>query len=227
MGPRGRASTALPAAYGDCDGRMDVKALAVVVTCLALIACGSSVSGRPGAADVAAESRGEIVQRVVSEQPWLEASSDDATFSPDTSEEQYMVVTAVADAMFGARYVGGQLDGQSIRLAVVDATDADSERLRQELATDDRLREAAGQFTLVPVERTATELRQARDDILSELPDELRDRISVSLDLAEGRVTVYAVDEKDADAVRQAAGELPEFVTIVVDSDREISPASG
>jgi hypothetical protein len=138
-----------------------------------------------------------------------------------------MVVASVADEMFGDRYVGGELDGRDIRLAVVDATDADADRLRQELATDDRLDEAADQFTLVPVEQDRAELQRARDEILRELPDELRERISLSLDHTEGRLTVRVLNEDDAEAVRDATGDLPDFVTIVVDPNSRISPANG
>lgn len=166
---------------------------------------------------------GATLFNVLQEQPWLAPEADDTArpaFDPTTFQDQYMVATSVATALFGDRAAGARLDGRRIELAVTNATAADTDRLRAELSTDPRMAEAADRFTIVPIEHTRAELDTAQARLVDDLPEDLLRRVTVSVEPLEDRVTIVAADDSDAAAVREAIPDLPDFVHIVIDRDR-------
>ena len=131
-------------------------------------------------------------------------------FEPSDAADRHLVVSSLAESIWGPRYAGAEFTGSSTVLYLVDATAADGQWLDEDLATQPLL--ADSDVAIVAVDRSLSQLETMADAVTAMLPHDLADQVEIAVDVGGNAVSVVATSAAVSDETRRLLEHAPAWV---------------
>ena len=155
------------------------------------------------------EEPGIFVDDLLMVRPWDHGAG---TFEPEDAADRHLVVTALANTIWGPRYAGTHFTGTSTVIFIVDATDRDRRWLQQELTAHPAT--ADTDFAMESVQRPLHHLIAMAEAIEQALPERLTEQVQVRIEVVGNVAVVFAPDSAHAEQVRDVLRNAPDWVEV-------------